>query len=110
MPELPGVDLTAPPPVLVKLLDHPKRRAILRRVLTEGASPSSPTELSKALGFRLSDTAYHVRVLAGDDALILDHFTEGRGSREGFYVPGPLVKAFPDFVAAALAINDRPGR
>lgn len=97
-----------PPPILVKLLDHPKRRAILRLMLTEDASPSSPVELSKALGFSLGDAAYHVRVLANDDALTFDHFTERRGSREDFYAPGPLVKAYPDFVAAALAINDPP--
>lgn len=99
---------TAPPAILVKLLDHPTRRAILRLMLTEDASPSSPTKLSKALGMTLTDVAYHVRVLRQDGALKFDHSTEGRGSRESFYVPGPLVKAYPDFVAAALAINDNP--
>jgi DNA-binding transcriptional ArsR family regulator len=94
--------LTTPPPqVLVKLLTNATRRAILRIVLAE-EDPISPVELSKRLNDGLSSVNYHVRVLERDNGLTLDHIEDGRNGLKTFYVSGPLVKAFPEFVNAAL--------
>jgi DNA-binding transcriptional ArsR family regulator len=94
--------MSAPPPVLLKLLDHPTRRAILRIVLEDGAKPQSPKELAEQLQKELGTVAYHVRTLAKDDALELVRTKPRRGSREHFYVPGALVQAHPEVVAVIL--------
>jgi DNA-binding transcriptional ArsR family regulator len=100
--------MTTPPKILVKLLDHPTRRAILRRMLEPRAPARSPSELSKSLGVDLGTVSYHVRVLARDGGLQLHGALEGRGNIEHFYVAGSLVKAFPEFVAWTLLANVDP--
>jgi len=90
-----------PPPVLLKLLTSPTRCSILRIVLAEREA-ISPIDLSKRLGEGLSNVSYHVHVLDRDDGLTLDHVANGRAGLKHFYVAGPLVKAYPEFVNSVL--------
>jgi hypothetical protein len=95
--------LTAqPPPILEELLANSTRRGVLRIVLAHEAA-ISPTVLAERLGDPLSNVIYHVRTHVRDDGLKLDHTSNGRGSLEHFYVAGPLVLAYPEFVAATLS-------
>ncbi|HEX4307247.1 MAG TPA: helix-turn-helix domain-containing protein [Solirubrobacterales bacterium] len=87
------------------MLANPTRRAILRTMLAEGARSTSPTTLSESFGVRLPVLAYHVRTMAENNALSLDHASDGRGSLQSFYVPGALVKASPEFVTEELAAD-----
>jgi DNA-binding transcriptional ArsR family regulator len=68
---------------LLTALGHPLRRRILR-VMADGIA-ISPRELSAALGQPLSNVSYHVRVLAGCDAVTLVETKPARGSIEHFY-------------------------
>jgi hypothetical protein len=94
--------MSAPPEVLIKLLDHPTRRAILRIALKDGAKPQSPKGLAEELQEELGAVAYHVRVLAKDHALKLVRTKPTRGTRQHFYVPGALVLAHPETIDAVL--------
>lgn len=94
------------PPALAQLLGHSTRRAILRLMLVDDAPPYCPSELSKAIGVDLPNVIYHVRVLEKFDGVQLDHVDEGSATFKNFYVPGPLVKAHPEYVAVALTNGD----
>lgn len=100
--------MTDPPQGLTQMLGHPTRRAILRMMLADDAPPYTPTELSKLLRCELPNVVYHVHVLEEFDGATLDHVEDGRGSLKHYYVVGPLVRAYPDYVSAVLAHNDHP--
>jgi DNA-binding transcriptional ArsR family regulator len=71
---------------LIKAIDHPLRRCVLRVLLDED-EPRSPTEIKQVLGLKLNSVAYHVRILlrlggvkpAGEQMV--------RGAMEHFYRP-----------------------
>lgn len=93
---------TGPPSVLLQLLSHPTRRAILQ-TLIEGGGPCSPREMSRALGEPLSNVGYHVHKLADTEALALSGTESGGSSIKHFYVLGPLVEDHRPVVDAVLA-------
>ncbi len=68
---------------LLAALDHPMRREILRAM--DGARAVSPRELSERLGKPLDNLSYHVRVLAGCDAVKLVRTERVGGSTQHFY-------------------------
>lgn len=68
---------------LLTALGHPLRREILR-AMADG-EPTSPRELSEALGQPLSNVSYHVRVLVQSKAVTLVRTKPTRGSIQHFY-------------------------
>ena len=64
-------------------LKHELRRKILR--LMSDRRKASPCELAKELGEKLSNVAYHVRVLAASGALKPVGSKQVRGARQHFY-------------------------
>lgn len=70
------------PEQLLKALQHPTRRRILRAM---GEDTLSPCELSDTLEEPLSNVSYHVRVLAGCGAVSLAATKPVRGSMQHFY-------------------------
>lgn len=68
---------------LLAALRHPLRREILR--LMENEDAISPRDLSDLLEQPLSNVSYHVRVLAGCEAVALVHTVPVRGSMQHFY-------------------------
>ncbi len=75
---------TATPPELLKALNHPLRRRILR-ALHDAAEARSPGELSRAFLLPVSHVSYHVRVLMEKNAVALTDVRPVRGSTEHFY-------------------------
>jgi DNA-binding transcriptional ArsR family regulator len=70
---------------LMRALEHPLRREVLR-ILHTSSKPRSPSELSKELeGISLTAMAYHVRRLIVFDAVTKTHSRRVRGSTECFY-------------------------
>jgi len=78
-------DQTPTFPELLKALNHPLRRRILR-ALHEAGEARSPRELSQDLGVPLSNVSYHVRVLRSKDVIALTDRRPVRGSSEHFYI------------------------
>ena len=68
---------------LVAALRHPLRRRILR-TMSDGRE-TSPSELAKELGERLSNVAYHVNVLARCGALKAVGQRKVRGATQHLY-------------------------
>jgi DNA-binding transcriptional ArsR family regulator len=68
---------------LLVALRHPMRREILRLIADE--KPASPREIADALDQQLSGVAYHVRVLADCEAIVLTGTKAVRGSMQHFY-------------------------
>lgn len=68
---------------LLIALRHPLRRAILREM--RDGDPISPRELAERLGERLSNVAYHVRVLAQCGAVAPAGNKDVRGATQHFY-------------------------
>jgi DNA-binding transcriptional ArsR family regulator len=79
---------------LLAVLQHPLRRAILRK-LVEASAPLSPREASDGLDSALSNVSYHFRVLLSGRLAVLDHTQQVRGSLQHFYVVDPSVDQFP---------------
>jgi predicted transcriptional regulator len=100
--------MSDPPKALRHLLANKTRRAILRVMLEDDAPPLTPSELSKLVGVDLPTVHYHVYVLEHDGAVQIDHAENDKGSHQRFFVPGALVQAHPEYVAAVLARNDHP--
>jgi DNA-binding transcriptional ArsR family regulator len=69
---------------LIKALNHPLRRGILRRVARTGEA-ISPREIAAGLHQPLSNVSYHVRVLAECKAVALVRTKPVRGSMQHFY-------------------------
>jgi DNA-binding transcriptional ArsR family regulator len=70
------------PEQLLKALQHPTRRRILRAM---GEEAISPCELADTLEASLSNISYHVRVLADCGAVSLTGTRPVRGSMQHFY-------------------------
>ena len=68
---------------LLRAVGHPVRRAVLKAM--RGEEEISPRELSERLEVRLSNLAYHVRVLAECEAITLVRTRPVRGSTQHFY-------------------------
>ena len=68
-----------------KLVDHPLRREVWRRVLVED-KPLSPKDISVEMGQSLGTVAYHVGCLADREAIVLTHREPVRGAYKNFYV------------------------
>jgi DNA-binding transcriptional ArsR family regulator len=68
---------------LIAALRHPLRREILR-LMSDGRE-ASPCELAELLNERLSNVAYHVRVLVACGALKPTGQRKVRGGTEHFY-------------------------
>src|SRR4051795_11684866 len=68
---------------LAKALSHPLRPRILQR-LDEGGV-ASPNQLAEALGERLGNVSYHVRILRGLGFVELVRTEPRRGALEHFY-------------------------
>jgi DNA-binding transcriptional ArsR family regulator len=69
---------------VLKALNHPLRRRILRS-LHDGGGPRSPIQLSRALRVPVSNVSYHVRVLRDRGVVALVSTRPVRGSSEHFY-------------------------
>ena len=68
---------------LAKALSHPLRPRILQR-LADGAV-ASPNQLAEALGERLGNVSYHVRILRELGLVELVRTEPRRGALEHFY-------------------------
>jgi hypothetical protein len=99
--------LTTPPISIITVLSHPTRRAILREYLGDGERHRrhSPARLAETLDMPVNDVAYHVRVLARNNALSPCGTKPVRGATEHFYVLGPLVEANEGLIAVLLAAD-----
>jgi DNA-binding transcriptional ArsR family regulator len=89
------------PALLLKALNHPLRRRILRAVDPEGSA--SATQLSKRLHISLSNAVYHVKVMVKLEALSLVDERRIRGATESFYRPHLAIQA--NWVQAALTAS-----
>jgi DNA-binding transcriptional ArsR family regulator len=90
---------------LHRALRHPLRREILCAFAREG-SPLSPRDLAEYLGHPVSNTAYHVRILAETGAVELVDTKPIRGSLQHFYV----VKMIEPWALTSLGLDGRePG-
>jgi DNA-binding transcriptional ArsR family regulator len=72
-------------------LQHPMRKALLRLLIEQ--RELSPVEASRLLEDTLSNVSYHMRKLAEQNVLILDHVGQARGVH--FYVPNPALEQVP---------------
>jgi DNA-binding transcriptional ArsR family regulator len=68
---------------LLDALKHPLRRDILRKMAGEQAI--SPLEIADRVGQPLTNVAYHVRVLAKRQAIVMVNERPVRGSMQHFY-------------------------
>ncbi len=75
--------MNADPAWVIKALNHPVRRRILRYASKE--STVSATQLSRELNVSVSNAVYHVRVLVELGALRLVDVKRVRGAKESFY-------------------------
>jgi DNA-binding transcriptional ArsR family regulator len=90
---------------LLKALQHPLRRSLLRRyVESEAVEGLGPKELAVAEKAPLSNVSYHVRVLAQHGAVQIVSEAPARGSIAHFYEAAPLVKQTP-WVLATLGLE-----
>jgi DNA-binding transcriptional ArsR family regulator len=69
---------------LIKAIDHPLRRRILR-LLNEQEEPLSSMQMAEELGISLSITAYHVRILHELRAIVRAGKRQVRGALQRFY-------------------------
>lgn len=85
---------------LAQALAHPLRRAIVRSLDGE---PTSPRQLTDPLEDKLSNVAYHFRVLADMGAVKLVGTKAVRGSTEHFYI---RADDLPDWAMQLVASED----
>lgn len=69
---------------LIKAIDHPLRRRILR-LLGDHEEPLSPAQMAEELDFSLSMTAYHIRILHELRAIERTGRRQVRGALQRFY-------------------------
>lgn len=69
---------------LIRAIDHPLRRRILRLLLDQGAQ-RSPVQMSKAITVPLGSASYHVRVLHRLHAVEPAGKKQVRGALQRFY-------------------------
>jgi DNA-binding transcriptional ArsR family regulator len=94
---------TEPDLRLIKALAHPLRWRILQALNLRVASPS---ELAGELGAPLPNIAYHVKVLAQNDAIELVKTEQVRGALEHFY-RATMRPWFTDDLWAELPVSTR---
>src|SRR3954453_15817387 len=94
---------TEPELRLIRTLAHPLRHRILQALNLRVASPS---ELAGELGAPLPNIAYHVKVLAQNDAIELVKTEQVRGALEHFY-RAAMRPWFTDETWSALPISTR---
>lgn len=70
---------------LIRAIDHPLRRRVLR-ILTEEGEPLSPAEIKRRLDMPLGAVSYQVRVLRNLNAVKLARSRQVRGALEHFYI------------------------
>jgi DNA-binding transcriptional ArsR family regulator len=68
---------------LHKALSHPLRQRILQQLVEHG--PASPKQIATALGERLGNVSYHVKMLRDLDCVELVDTRQRRGAIEHFY-------------------------
>jgi DNA-binding transcriptional ArsR family regulator len=91
---------------LLKALQHPLRRSLLRRYAElDAADGLCPKELAKAMNAPLSRVSYHVRELARLGALRIVREVPAGGSIAHFYAATSLVRETP-WVLAALGLKE----
>lgn len=86
---------------IFEALNHPIRRDIIR--LVRQHEPISPRQLTDLVGDKLSNVAYHCRILAQSEMLLLTETRPVRGSTEHFYKAKPLGA---DWAEEALRAGD----
>jgi DNA-binding transcriptional ArsR family regulator len=69
---------------LIKAIDHPLRRRVLR-LLGDRDEPLSPAQMAEELDFSLSMTAYHIRILYELRAVARAGRRQVRGALQRFY-------------------------
>lgn len=69
----------------IKALNHVARRQILR-LLHDTDGPRSPVRCAEKLGHRLTNVAYHFKVLFDHKIIAPDGTAPARGATEHFYV------------------------
>lgn len=70
---------------LLGALSHPLRRRIMRTMPEDADEAVSPRELSRRLEVPLPHLSYHVRVLAGAEAIALTRTERVKGATQHFY-------------------------
>jgi DNA-binding transcriptional ArsR family regulator len=70
-------------PSLATALSHPLRQRILERLSAEGEA--SPTQLARALDARVTNVAYHIKVLLKLNCVELVGTRQRRGALEHYY-------------------------
>lgn len=90
-------------PALLEALNHPVRRQLLR-LLQERRIAQSPLEMSQGIAFRLTNIAYHARVLSDLAVVRLVRTRQVRGSTQHFYASKV---AKNELVAAILASTEK---
>lgn len=83
-----------PAQALIKALNHPLRKELLRRCL-EATAPLGPKELAALAGKPIPGVSYHVRVLARLGAIEVVEEEKRRGSVAHFYEATSLVDEVP---------------
>lgn len=78
------------------------RRDLLRLLIEQ--RELSPVEASRLLEDTLSNVSYHMRKLAEQDLLTLDHIEQARGAAVHFYVPNPALERVP-WVLEAIGLS-----
>jgi DNA-binding transcriptional ArsR family regulator len=103
-----------PEQALIKALNHPQRKELLRLCL-EAKEPRSPKGLALethrgegSFQVHLSNVSYHVRTLADYGALEIAAEESRRGAVAHFYRPTELVRKTP-WVLAALELSPPSG-
>jgi hypothetical protein len=98
--------MTTLPPSVITVLAHPLRRKVLRLFLKDDARrPRSPVELAREAHAPVNDVAYHVSVLARNEALAPERTRPVRGATEHFYVCGRLIEKNEDLILALLGAD-----
>jgi DNA-binding transcriptional ArsR family regulator len=70
---------------LISALNHPVRRRILRAYTSPGGAELSASNLAGAMGLRLANVVYHLRILTDLGVLTQTRWEPVRGAREVFY-------------------------
>lgn len=72
-------------PLLIRALNHPLRRKLLR-ALHSSDDARSPVQLSKITGEDISGIDYHIKILVSLGAAVKTGDRQVRGARENFFL------------------------
>jgi DNA-binding transcriptional ArsR family regulator len=90
--------------VLLGVLHHPLRRAILRGL--DGENPQSPTNLSDKLDANLSNVSYHFKILTDTHVIELKRTEQRRGATVHYYVSALTKNKLIQTILAETAKGD----